>query len=51
LDEYLAGHAADEGIDHISIGDVGKLIAFLGEVLEVLLEGIISPLPVVADVP
>jgi hypothetical protein len=51
VDEYLAGHAVDEGIDHIGIDDVGKLIAHLGEVLDVLLEGLISPLLVVADVP
>jgi hypothetical protein len=51
VDEYLTGHAADEGIDHIGIGDVGKLIALLGEVLDVLSEGLISPLLVVADVP
>ena len=51
VDERLAGRAADEGIDHVSIGDVGELVALLGEVLDVLLEGLVGPLPVVAEVP
>ena len=51
MDERFAGRAADEGIDHVSIGDVGELVALLGEVLDVLLEGLVGPLPVVAEVP
>ena len=30
VDESLAGHATDEGIDHVGIGDVGELIVLLG---------------------
>jgi hypothetical protein len=36
MDEHLIGHAADEGVDHISAGDVWELIALLGEALNVL---------------
>ena len=48
MDECLKGRAT--GIDHVGVGDVGELIALLGEVLDVLLEGLISTLPVVAEV-
>ena len=51
MDECLASHATDEGIDHISVGDVGELIALLGEILDVLPEGLIGPLPIIAEVP
>ena len=51
MDGRLIGHAADEGVDDISIGDVGELIALLGETLDVLLEGLIGPLRTVLDVP
>ena len=44
VDERLTSHAADEGIDHISVDDVWELIALLGEALNVLLEGLIGPL-------
>jgi hypothetical protein len=47
MDKRLAGHATDEGIDHVSVGDVGELVALLGEALDVLLEGLIGPLPIV----
>ena len=50
MDKRLIGHATDEGIDHVSVGDVRELIAFLGEVLNALLEGLISPLLVVAEI-
>jgi hypothetical protein len=50
VDEGLTSRAADEGIDDIGIGDVGKLIELLGEVLNVLPEGLIGPLPVVAEI-
>ena len=30
VDERLAGHAIDEGIDDVGVGDVGELIALLG---------------------
>jgi hypothetical protein len=29
MDERLVGHAADEGIDHVSVDDVWELIRFL----------------------
>jgi hypothetical protein len=50
VDERLAGRTANEGIDDVSGGDVGELIA-LGETLDVPLEGLIGPLPAVAEVP
>ena len=34
VDERLIGHATDEGIDDVGIGDVGELIALLGEALD-----------------
>ena len=50
VDERLAGRATDEGIDHVGIGDVWELIALLGEALNVLLEGLVGPLPVVVEI-
>jgi hypothetical protein len=47
LDENLIGHGTNEGVDDIGVGDVGELIALLGETLDVLLECLIGPLPVV----
>jgi hypothetical protein len=38
VDERLTGHATNEGVDHVSIGDVWELIALLGEALNVLPE-------------
>jgi hypothetical protein len=51
VDELLAGGATDEGIDHVIIGDVGELIALLGEALNVLPEGLVGSLLAVAEVP
>jgi hypothetical protein len=51
MDEGLAGRAANEGIDDIDIDDVGELIALLGEALNVLLESLVGPLPIVAEIP
>jgi hypothetical protein len=51
VDKSLAGHAIDEGVDDIGIGDVGKLIALLGEALNVLPEGLVSPLPIIVEIP
>ena len=51
MDECLVGHVANEGIDHVSVGDVGELIALLGETLDVLLESLVGPLPTVVEVP
>jgi hypothetical protein len=34
LDECFAHRAADEGIDHVGVGDVGELVALLGEGLD-----------------
>ena len=50
VDECLTGHAIDEGVDHVDVSDVGELIALLGEALNVLLKGIIGPLPIVVEV-
>jgi hypothetical protein len=51
MDKRLAGHATDEGIDHVSVGDVWELITLLGEALNVLPEGLLGPLLVVAKIP
>ena len=51
MDECLVGHAADEGIDHVGIGNVQELIGLLGEALNVLLEGLVGPLLVFAEIP
>ena len=51
VDERLVGCAADEGVDHVDIGDVRELIALLGEALNVLLEGLIGPLLAVVEIP
>ena len=51
MDERLTGHVVDEGVNDLNIGDVGECIALLGEALDVLLEGFIGPLPIVAEVP
>jgi hypothetical protein len=50
MDDLLAGHASDEGMDHVDIGDVGELIALPGEALNVLPEGLVGILLVVAEV-
>ena len=50
VDERLIGRAIDEGVDHVSVGDVCELIALLGEALNVLLEGLIGPLFVVPEI-
>jgi len=49
VDECLTRHDIDEGIDHIGISDIRDLIA-LGEALDVLLEGLVSPLLIVVEV-
>jgi hypothetical protein len=36
VDKRLAGHATVEGIDDVSVGDVGELFMLLGETLDVL---------------
>jgi hypothetical protein len=51
VDKRLAGHVVDEGIDHIGVSDVRELIALLGEALNVLLEGLVGPLPTVVEIP
>jgi hypothetical protein len=51
VDERLAGHAVDEGVDHVGVDDVGELIVLLGEALNVLLEGLLRPLPIAMEVP
>jgi len=37
MDERLIGHAVGEGIDHVSIDNVGELVVLLGEALDVIL--------------
>jgi hypothetical protein len=51
MDECLASHAIDEGIDHVDVSDVGELITLLGEALDVHSKGLIGTLPIVAEVP
>ena len=51
MDERLIGHAADEGVDHVDIGDVVELVVLLGEALDVLPESLVGPLPIVVEVP
>ena len=51
MHERLACHATDEGVDDVGICDVGELIALLGEMLDVLPEGLARPLPAVVEVP
>ena len=51
MDKRLVGHAADEGVDDVGVGDVGELIALPREMLDVLSEGLVEPLPIVAEVP
>jgi hypothetical protein len=51
MDKGLVVHATFEGVDHVGIGDVGELVALLGQALDVLSKGLISPLLVVAEVP
>ena len=50
VDECLTSHAADEGIDHVDVGDVWEVIALLREALNVLSEGLISLLLVVVEI-
>jgi hypothetical protein len=51
VDECLVVHAANEGVDHVGVDDVGELIMLLGEALNVLLEGLLKPLPAAMEVP
>jgi hypothetical protein len=51
VDERLAGRVTNESIDDVSISDVGEFIVLLGEMLDVLLKGLIGPLHVVTEVP
>ena len=37
-------------IDHIGVGDVGELVALLGEALDILLEGLVGPVSTVVEV-
>jgi hypothetical protein len=36
MDELFAGHASDEGVDDVGVGDAGELIALPGEAFNVL---------------
>ena len=44
VDECLIGRATVEGVDHVGIRE---LVVLLGEALDVLLEGLIGPQPVI----
>jgi hypothetical protein len=50
VEERFTRHVADEGIDHVGLSDVGELVALLGEALDVLLGGLVGPLPVVVEI-
>jgi hypothetical protein len=50
VDERLASHATNEGVDHISVGDVWELIALVGEAPNALPEGLVGPLPAVMEI-
>ena len=50
VEERLVGHATDEGIDHVGVGDVWEHIALIGEELNVIPEGLVGPLPIVAEI-
>jgi len=47
MNERFTGCATNEGVDHVGIGDGGELVVLLGEALDVLLEGLIGPQPVI----
>jgi hypothetical protein len=51
VEERFKRHAADEGIDHVGLSDVGELVELLGEALDVLSGGLVGPLPVVVEIP
>ena len=51
MDKCLTGRATDEGVDDVGVGDVGELIVLLGEMLDVLPEGLVGPLPAAMKVP
>jgi hypothetical protein len=50
VDEHLAGHAIDEDVDDVSVDDARDLVVLLGKALDVLLMGLVGPLPTVAEV-
>jgi hypothetical protein len=50
-DVCLTSRAAGEGIDDIGVTDIEELVLLLGEVLDVLAEGLIGPLPAIVLVP
>jgi hypothetical protein len=51
VDERLASHATDEGVDDVSVGDVRELIALLIEAPNVLWEGLVGLLPTIVEIP
>jgi hypothetical protein len=51
VENYLTNHTVGEGVDDIRVGDIGELTSLLGEVLNVLSQGLIGPLLVVTLVP
>jgi hypothetical protein len=51
VDQGLIGGPQQEGPDHVGVGDVGQLIALLGEMTNVLAESFVRLLPKVLEVP
>jgi hypothetical protein len=51
VDQRLTGGPRQEGPDHISVDDVGQLIAPPGEAIDVLMESFTWLLPTVLEVP
>ena len=51
MDKRLAVHPGQEGSYHVGVGNVRKLVALLGEALDVPMEGLTSLLMVVLGVP
>jgi hypothetical protein len=51
VDQGLTGTPRQKGPDHVSVGNVGQLIALLGEAMDVLVESFVWLLPIIIKVP
>ena len=51
MNQGLVGHSRQQGSYHIDVGDVGKLVALLGEASDVPAEGLTSLRMAVLEVP
>ena len=51
VNQGLVGHSGQEGSYHVDIGDVGKLVALLGEASDVPTKGLTGLLAIVLEVP